>query len=509
MQRPTRAILPLTLAALPAVLACVLARVSFGASLLDFMPHYDLDQFPYWREMATFAEAGFSGGHYGVNETISTLKGFGPHGVAISTLYGALYALFPWLGYAAIPVFNLAFITLALGFLLWKTRDNPGECLFLGLAVALYPPVLLWAGSSFQDGLHMAGALALAWCFPRLMEAGAREESVPGLKAGAGALLLALCFVRYTWAVCLVPYFYIVLGPCRWRLALASLMGGLVGLACVTVFHQFIPAWYSDAGSNVFLGAQESKSLLEVFWDRTAGNLEQLLSVGTNNRASSVLAMDLALALAGTLGVWAVGAAREGGWLRVSSTRREAILTAAAGLLGLFVLNAVAWVGNGMNMVRLLSAHYLLCLPLTARMLGPRALHPLVLYGALLVPSYVLYYQYQQYPAYADTEARSRATQLREELSQHLKDWKSGNPWDDTVALGLDAQATGVAWLGIPPRYAIQMFTNQDLPRLCRFALLSGGARERALANPAFKALKETCVGTLFLRLDIPAGQTP
>jgi len=161
-----------------------------------------------------------------------------------------------------------------------------------------------------------------------------------------------------------------------------------------------------------------------------------------------------------------------------------------------------------MNMVRLLSAHYLLCLPLAARMLGRRALHPLVLYGALLVPSYVLYYQYQQYPAYANTEARAQVTQLREELSLHLKDWKSGNPWDDTVALGLDAQATGVAWLGIPPRYAIQMFTNQELPRLCRFALLSGAARDRALASPAFKALKETCVGTLFLRLDIPAGQT-
>jgi len=505
MRRLTRALMPLTLAALPAALACALAYVSFGASILEFMPHFDPDQFPYWREMASFAQAGFSSGHYGINETTSPFKGFGPHGVGVSVLYGSVFALVPSLGFAAIPVINLALITLGLGFLLWKTRDNPGECLFLALGVALYPPVLLWAGSSFQDGLHMAGALALSWCFLRLMEAGEADRPAPGFKAGAGILLLSLCFVRYTWAVCLVPYFYTVLGPCRWRLALASLLGGLMGLACVTVFHQFVPAWYSAGDSNVFLGGQSPGGVLDAFWRRASDNVAQLLDVGANGRASAVLAQDLALALAGTLGVWALGAARSGRWLRIPSLHRETILAVAACLLGLFALNAVAWVGNGMNMVRLLSAHYLFCLPLAARVLTPRALHPLVLYGALLLPLYALYFQYQQYPAYANAEARARVERLREELSLHLRDWGSGNPWDDTIALSAGMADVGVVWLAIPTRYGIQAMLAGELPARSRFALLAGASRDKALADPAFTVLRETSVGTLFLRSDVPA----
>ncbi|GFK93819.1 hypothetical protein NNJEOMEG_01655 [Fundidesulfovibrio magnetotacticus] len=507
MHHIARSLAPLLLAVLPAALAWGVVHASFGASLTDFMPHFDLDQFPYWREMASFAAAGFSGGNYGINDTTSVLKGFGPHGVAAPILYGSFYRLLPELGFALIPVVNLGLITLGLGFLLWKERADTGACLLLALGVALYPPVLLFAPSSFQDGLHMAGALPLAWGFIRLMEANAAGKPDRVAALWTGALLLILCFVRYTWAVCLVPYAYAVLSGRPRRLLLAVLAGGAAGLAVVWTFHLFVPVWYASPEAQVFLGG--SGGAAAGLWGRAARNLSQLVDVDGNLRASALLSLDLALALVACLGIWLAGWKRTGRAFSIPALHREALLAVSAGLLGLFVMNTVAWVGNGMNMARLLSAHYLFCLPLAVRFLPSRVLHPLVLYGALLLPSSLAYYQYQHYPAYRDAAVRPRVETLRQELSEHLREWKSGNPWDETIALHVSGPDAAAAWLAVPQRYGIQSLTQGTMPVRSRFALLAGDAREKALASPHFKVLKETSVGTLFLRPqtpDSPAG---
>lgn len=493
-----RFFLTLVVASFPGAMIIAFIKMSFGTSIMDFIPYYDLDQFIYWGEMATFAKSGFSGGYFGVNELVSAWKGFGPHGPGIIVFYGALYRLFPWLGYAAIPVFNVGLFTLALLFYLWRMKPSFSESLSVVVGAGLYPATILYLATSYQDGLHIAAAIMLAYFFIKLIEADRRKKYFNVLYIITGLLLLSLCFIRYTWAVCWIPYFYVVIGPKPWRFCLSVVFAIGIGLVVVWIFNHFIPVWYL---SYLLGGDGHPKSALDLLTKPltyTVSNVKSLMDVTNNRPASSVIFMNLAMLVIGSLSIWVSAVKKTSSLWILCTPQREVLVTLLAGLGGLVVMFVVAWVGSGSHVVRLLSANFIFCFIVVYHFFPHKAFHALLLYEVLLMPMYLGLYQVHHYPAFQNTEAVHVIEKFKQEVTLHLKDFGSASPWDQTVVVS-DVDV-GVAYLGIPPGYGIQTggAAPGGLPKYSRFALLGGGARARAIKDGELVFLMETSIGTLF-----------
>jgi hypothetical protein len=488
--------IPLTLARLalplfPAALALYFIRISFGTDILGFMPHYDVDQFMYWREMAAFAQSGFSGGYFGMDEGISRLKGFGPHGVAIAMTYGTLYSLMPWTGFAAIPVFNLALLTAALYAYVWTLRAGAAQTALACLAAALSPAVFLYLPTAFQDGLHCAAAAALAAFFVRLIEAGPGPGHAP-LKLAAGVFLLLLCFVRYTWTPCLLPYFYLLLHGARWRLPLAAALGCAVAAAVVACFSLFVPAWYLAPDSGVHVGGATLAAKASFFAGRAVENLRALADVQNNRAAAAVLSGQAFFALAG-LAALCRRLLRPGG--QDPADAAQALLI-AVNMLVLPAVLIVAWVGNGAHLVRLLSAHWLLCVLVAARFFPWRAVSVPLAYGAALMPMYMGIFQVYHLPGYLNGEKRALVERVAALAAPAMLQGAGLTPWDKTAFIGI--RERGLAALGLPPWAGFQTASGlkEGLPQKSRYALVEkapGGEGEWAL-------MAATDIGSLYVR---------
>lgn len=494
-----RVILPL----LPAALALGFIWLSFNASIMDFMPHYDVDQFIYWHEMATFASKGFHGGHYGVNELLSPLKGFGPHGIGIAMIYGFMYSLMPWLGFAAIPVINVLFLTLALAAYVWVGRPDMGKVIVACLAVALYPPLLLYLPTSFQDGFHCAAAIVLAMIFIRLINTRGCPGHMP-FRLAAGFFLLCLCFVRYTWAVCFVPYFYIVLAGRRWRIPLAFALTLLTSLAVVWFFSLFVPAWYGSSQSGVHVSGPLLSDRIVFMLERAAGNLRSIFDYTNNRAAAAILAGSVAFTTLGMAISW-----RQSSWTRSElSPGAVVFLIITMNMAALLAVFITAWTGSGSHLVRLLSANYLFCFIVAFHVFPWRVFHLFVAYNATLLPLYLGIFQVYHLPGYINESARQAVLEFSRQISPHLVNVDVANPWDKTIFI--DVKDRGIAFLGIPPGFGIQTAVGkpEDAPRLSRYAIASSppaGVADGAQWIP----LAETVIGTLYVNPAAKRGDVP
>jgi hypothetical protein len=467
------------------------------------MPFYDVDQYIYWHEMATYAHSGFNGGYYGVNELISPLKGFGPHGVGIITIYGIMYRLMPWFGFAAIPVFNLILLTAALAAYIWIMRPKLGESLAVTLAITLHPMVFLYLPTSFQEGFHYAAAVLLAMVFIRLIEK-RDEPDMSAFRLMAGLFLLMLCFVRYTWALCFLPYFYIILSKKRWRLPLAFVMTVVVSLGIVKFFNLFVPAWYTSLNSGLNPTGTLLTDKIGFVLKQALSNIHTLLNFADNKAATAVLAGILFFLLLAALVTF-----RSSSWKRgqVSSGSVILLLVAGniAGLMGIFILT---WTGSGSHLVRLLSANYILCFIVTFHFFPRRMFHLLVAYNAALFPLYMGIFQVYHLPGYINDEPRFTIQTFAKQVGPYLEASSVSSPWDKTIFV--DVPERGLAYLGIPAGFGIQTGVGKtnDAPRFSRFALLSTPPTDTD--GRRWAPIQATDIGTLYINSPSPApGRAP
>lgn len=479
------------LSLLPAALVLGFIWMSFGASIADFMPHYDVDQYIYWHEMATYALHGFKGGYYGVNEMLSPLKGFGPHGVGIAMVYGFFYGLLPGSGFAIIPVINISLLTLALGAYVWFASPGLGKATVVSLAVSLYPPLFLYLPTSFQDGLHCAFAIVLAMLFIRLISNG-RQSNQLAFRVAVGIFLLVLCFVRYTWAVCFLPYFYIIMVGRRWRLPLAIALTLAISIAVVWFFSQFVPTWYSSPQSGVHVSGALLSDRLTFMLERAMANLRSLVDYTNNRAAAAVLAGGVAFTALGMAAAW-----RMSSWTRDElSPGAVVFLIIATNMAGLLAVFIVAWTGSGSHVVRLLSANYLFCFIVTFHIFPWRVFHGFVAYNATLLPLYLGIFQVYHLPGYINSDVRRLIKEVSGKVSPHLQPSVAASPWDKTIFV--DVPERGIAYLSIPAGFGIQTTDGRanNVHRLSRYALTTSqpGSRGQAPWIP----LVETAIGTLY-----------
>lgn len=505
MRAVLRNLARLVLSLLPAALVIGFIWMSFGTGVTNFMPHYDVDQYIYWHELATFAHSGFHGGYYGVNELLSPLKGFGPHGIGIIMVYGGLYSLAPWLGFAAMPVMNIALLALALFGYVWITRPPLRTAAAACLATALYPPLFMYLPTGFQEGFHYAAAVVLAMVFITLIEHRDKPDRLK-FQIAAGIFLLVLSFVRYTWAVCFVPYFYMLLSGRRWRFILSFLLALLVTFLVVRCFNLFVPSWYTSPEAGIHIAGQHLGDEIGFLLERAAGNARTILDYKNNRNEAAILLGLLAFsALGGAVSL------HQALWKRkTDSPGAMLFLLIAMNTVALGGIFIVAWTGSGRHLVRLLSANYIFCFIMTTYFFPRRIFNLFIAYNAALLPLYMASFQIYHLPGYINTESRIKIQAFRQQVSQFLTPSTDSSPWDKTIFV--DIPEPGIAYLGIPPEFGIQKPGGKTWagPRLSRYALLATPLRGDE--GQRWKALASTVIGTLYVNSASPVserGNTP
>jgi len=214
----------------PIIVAVVLSKSLFGASLREALPLIN-DEVAYWNQVATFAAAGFSGGYITVDERPSRTgwSHFGPHGPAFPLLYGLPAKVFGW-RYASGPVFGaLAFLAAATLFIL-LTRPPP---LLIAALLASFWPLVVALPTTMQEPLHFAIGCALAVLLLRVLMA--EDDPIPTRSLLAVAVALGgASLLRPAWALLAIPVGWYV---GRRRGLMHGVLGAAAGIGFMAVTY--------------------------------------------------------------------------------------------------------------------------------------------------------------------------------------------------------------------------------------------------------------------------------
>jgi hypothetical protein len=190
----------------PAFITSLLVRLYFGASLYDFFPGASNDEMDYWYETFTFSKVGFKGGYQTFEEhpALAKFSHFESHGPMYPMVYGTLARIFGWHTHSA-PLFNLAFVTLAVLIFIYVVKPNRKQLVMLGLVLVTFWPLLLFLPTNMQEALHQAIAIILAAMFYRLISS--KDQVSFKFKYLFFFLILFASLFRPTWSFLFIPFF--------------------------------------------------------------------------------------------------------------------------------------------------------------------------------------------------------------------------------------------------------------------------------------------------------------
>src|SRR5574339_442780 len=147
------------------LLTLALVHGVYGVPLSAYRPLIN-DEVVFWHQALTFSHAGFSGGYYTLNEATnpSGFTPFGPHGAGFPVLLGLFGALLGWHRHDVL-VLNLLAIGAAGCMWVLCTTLTTGRLLTSAVLLLTFWPMVFWAASGMQEGLHQAAAIGFAALF--------------------------------------------------------------------------------------------------------------------------------------------------------------------------------------------------------------------------------------------------------------------------------------------------------------------------------------------------------
>jgi hypothetical protein len=202
----------------------------YGVPISAFRPLIN-DEVVYWHQALTFSHVGFNGGYYTLNEATnpSGFTPFGPHGAGFPVLYGFVGALFGWHRHDVL-VLNL----LAIGAAGWLwvawTRLTPGRLLTSVLLLLTFWPMVFWAASGMQEGLHHAGAIGFAALFARALQGRPSRR----LALTGWAALVLFSYIRPSWTV-LMPLWALATAVAPSARGIAARLAGSAFIAVLVI----------------------------------------------------------------------------------------------------------------------------------------------------------------------------------------------------------------------------------------------------------------------------------
>jgi hypothetical protein len=215
--------------AVPAIMASALLWHFFHASIFDLVP-VQSDEIMYWHQANTFAEAGFNGGYYTTGDVLPRIGRYFSWGVAAPVFYGTLGAIFDWPLWG-IAVVNLVILTLAIVAFIAFVRPMWLELLVLGIVLALYHPIVLYAPTQYVEIFLMAVALTLSALFARIIaQRQAGKHPSRSIVIAAGILIFAAALFRLPWSGLFLPLTILAFNPLNIRQAVGA-TGAAIALA--------------------------------------------------------------------------------------------------------------------------------------------------------------------------------------------------------------------------------------------------------------------------------------
>ena len=212
-----------------------LVRWLFGVPVSSFRPVMN-DEVAYWHQALTFTRVGFRGGYYTLGELTnpSGFTPFGPHGPGFAITYGLFGALLGWHRHSVV-VLNLVAIAAAAWAWVTLSGVSTARIVMSALLLATFWPLVFWAPTGMQEGLHSAGAVMMAAFFAHALGPVIRRWAI----AAGWLVLVALSFIRPSWVVLIPLWSFVTIGPRDLRQRLATLAGSaLLALAIVFAYSR-------------------------------------------------------------------------------------------------------------------------------------------------------------------------------------------------------------------------------------------------------------------------------
>lgn len=213
VQRAFSALLGALALLVPLIVSSVWLALQHDAHLLEHVPFWN-DELYHWHQSATFAEAGFQGGYYSLNENIplADFSHFYSWGAWAYVVYGALGRVFGW-GLPSMILVNLLLFWLAGAVFLAAVRLSRLQIALLGVVLGTFIPLLIYLPSSMLQLPNLAIALVIAAGFVQLL----RSEVSGRFLWLFGGFLLLMGLLRPTWSLFLLPMFVLAAPRRNWR----------------------------------------------------------------------------------------------------------------------------------------------------------------------------------------------------------------------------------------------------------------------------------------------------
>jgi hypothetical protein len=194
----------------PLLVAQALVNLRFDAEMSDFVPHVWNDQNGFWHYTLTFAEAGFKGGYYVLNEQLSDnpWAKWDVKGPVYPMTYGTIAKLTGWDTHTGIYI-NASLLGIAGAALALLLRLNWRQKLLLLLLLNTFWVVPEYILTISQETPLQIFAILLAGAAYLLIY---QREKLAWWHIAL--ILLGLCYttlLRFSWALMFLPFLYLAL----------------------------------------------------------------------------------------------------------------------------------------------------------------------------------------------------------------------------------------------------------------------------------------------------------
>lgn len=197
---------------LPVILTTLLLRVQMGAGLDEMTPYFS-DEIMLWHEVASFRAAGLNSGYYVVDEITppASFAHYYAWGVVVPMVYALVSQVAGW-SYTALPIYNLAFLSIGIAVYLACVRPKGRRLLLFALVISTSLGLYTHYFSSMRVLLEMGVGIATAGVLYRSLSRPTRANLVLAI-----SVITFGCLLKVTWALCLFPLAYVVVSRRSWR----------------------------------------------------------------------------------------------------------------------------------------------------------------------------------------------------------------------------------------------------------------------------------------------------
>jgi hypothetical protein len=480
-----------------AITELLIQRLFSGSTLADFVPSYPNDEIHYWHEIATFAEAGFSGGYYTYNEQPAPagFTHFGPHGPLFPLVYGTIGSVTGW-RLSSPVVFNGLVLTLGLLAFFALTHARAREMLLAGAVLTTSFAVMIYIPSAMQESLHHGIALLLAGLLCRIA-----VSPSPRTLALFVAVVAVSSFIRPLWAIALAPALLLGLRSQMSRRLLITAGATLLLLAISWYGWRLISAPVPGVQLQVATGTSGISA--GTAWDTAVNNVGHLTTEITNVFHEPALLSTTYLTLFVLIAcIFLV--ARQIVRERGRHIGGPVELTGAVVLLGLFAAILPFYFDVAMAFNRVVMPFLLFALLIAVGLRRHRWL-PLTVIAVnlMLLPKLVDAYQILRWGSFMYNRADLAAT--RAAFERHIAFERGSSPWCNTV---LTSQYDALQLVALPPGIGYSTTYGPLRPSFPRSKYILIGSNWPAgdLPEARLRPLTKLSFGRLYLNREARCG---